>query len=64
MVKHTKTICCLMPTNCLSVFDHLLGLVLKGLNLKALNAINPFLVNVYTPENARKQEVVYNGNID
>ena len=31
MVKHTHTICRLFPTNCLSVFDHCVGLVLKGL---------------------------------
>ena len=29
MVKHTQT----MPTNCLSVFDHILALALKGLKL-------------------------------
>ena len=33
MVKHTQTICQLLPTNCLSVFDHFMGLVLKGLGL-------------------------------
>ena len=33
MVKHTQTICQLLPTNCLSVFDHFVGLVFKGLNL-------------------------------
>ena len=32
MVKHTQTICRLLPTNCLSVFDHFVGLALKGLN--------------------------------
>ena len=31
MVKHTQTICQLLPTNCLSVFDPFVGLVLKGL---------------------------------
>ena len=31
MVKHTQTICRLLPTNCLSVFDHFVGLVLQGL---------------------------------
>ena len=33
MVKHTQTIHQLLPTNCLSVFDHFVGLALKGLNL-------------------------------
>ena len=31
MVKHTQTIRRLLPTNCLSVFDHFGGLALKGL---------------------------------
>ena len=31
MVKHAQTICRLLPTNCLTVFDYLVGLVLKGL---------------------------------
>ena len=29
MVRHTQTIRQLLPTNCLSVFDHFVGLVLK-----------------------------------
>ena len=32
MVKHTQTICWLLPTNCLSVFDYFVRLVLKELN--------------------------------
>ena len=31
MVKHTQTICWQLPTNCLSVFDHIVELVVKGL---------------------------------
>ena len=31
MVKHTQTICRQEPTTCLSVFDHFVGLTLKGL---------------------------------
>ena len=31
MVKHTQTIRQLLPTNYLSVFDHFVGLALKGL---------------------------------
>ena len=31
MVKHTQTICRLLPTNCFSVSDHFVGLALKGL---------------------------------
>ena len=40
MVNHTQTIC--RQTNCLSVFDHFLGLALKGLT-KAL-----FIFSVYS----------------
>ena len=32
MVKHTQTICSQKPTNCLSVFDHCVGLARKGLS--------------------------------
>ena len=31
MVKHTQTMHRQQPTNCLSVLDHFVGLVLKGL---------------------------------
>ena len=31
MVKHTQTIRRLLPKNCLSVFDHFVGLALKRL---------------------------------
>ena len=31
MVKHTQTIHQQQPTNCLGVFDHFVGLTLKGL---------------------------------
>ena len=33
MVKHAQTIRWQKPTNCLSVFDHFVGLALKGLNV-------------------------------
>ena len=36
MVKHTQVICRLMPTNCLSVFDHFVGLALKGLKTRSV----------------------------
>ena len=29
--SNTQTICRILPTNCLSVLDHFVGLVLKGL---------------------------------
>ena len=34
MLKHTQTIRRQKPTNCLSVFEHFLGLVLKGLRVR------------------------------
>ena len=36
MVKRTKTICRLLPTNCLNAFDHFVGLGLKGLKLLSI----------------------------
>ena len=36
MVKHTQTIRRKKPKNCLSVFDQLLALALKGLNLVSI----------------------------
>ena len=33
MVKYTQTIRRLLPTNCLSVFDHYVELAVKGLNM-------------------------------
>ena len=32
MIKHTPSIRLQQPTNCLSVFEHFMGLALKGLN--------------------------------
>ena len=37
MVKHTRTIRRLLPTNSLSVFDHVVGLALKGSKLELTN---------------------------
>ena len=36
MFKHTQTIRRLLSTNCLSVFDHFVGLVFKGLKFKRM----------------------------
>ena len=40
MVKHTQAICPLQSTNCLSVFDHFVGLALKGLTFDFTRALN------------------------
>ena len=47
MVKQTQTICRLLPTNCLSVFEHLVRLALEGLILfiKTLNCFLLLLLN-------------------
>ena len=47
MVKHIQTIRRLLPTNCLSVFDHFVGLALKGLtSYKSTNYVllSPFSI--------------------
>ena len=43
MVKHTPTIRQLLPTSCLCVFDHSVGLALKGFNCR------PTHLNCNTP---------------
>ena len=37
VVKYAQTICRMLPTNCLSVFDHFMGLALKGFKLFPLS---------------------------
>ena len=37
IVKHTQIIRRQEPTNCLSVFDHSVGLALKGLNIRLIH---------------------------
>ena len=39
MVKHTQTIRRQEPTNCLNVFDHIVGSALKGLTIFAKSRI-------------------------
>ena len=47
MVKHAQTIRRLLPTNCLSVFDHFVGLGLKGLTChNDWPEMNQFFCNV------------------
>ena len=53
MVKHTQTIRLLLSTNFLSVFDHFVGLALKGLiapetEWKGLNYKSRVKVDFYT----------------
>ena len=46
MVKQTQTICRLLPTNCLSVFDHFVGLALNRLRNYINSQLLYFLVFV------------------
>ena len=48
MVKHSQTIRRQMPTNCLSVFDHFVGLALKRLFKKEAS---PLLVSIFIDNN-------------
>ena len=45
MVKYTQTIRRQQPTNCLSVLDHFVGLVLKG--LKSLSLLQSSLSSMH-----------------
>ena len=48
MIKHTQTIRHLLPTNCLSVFDHFVRLSLKVLKLQAVyEKVNRNDANIY-----------------
>ena len=38
MIKHTHTIRRLLSTNCASVFDHFVGLTLKGSNFENIHS--------------------------
>ena len=40
MVKHTQTIRWLLSTNCLSMFDHSVGLALKGITFTKRTLVN------------------------
>ena len=51
MVKHTQVIRRQEPTNRLRVFDHFVGLVLKGWCFSILQKINPFMHNVVKSPN-------------
>ena len=57
MIKHTQIIRRQQPTDCLSVFDHLVRLALKG--LKDFNLCHTYFISFYTPENNRKLEVFW-----
>ena len=45
IIKHTQTICRLLPTSCLRVFDNFVGLALKGLKIEYCPALEALYVN-------------------
>ena len=53
MVKHTPTICPPLPMNCLSVFDHFVGLALKGLRFCESSLLWTFDWGLNTPLNEK-----------
>ena len=59
MVKHTQTIRRQQPMNCLSVFDHFMGLALKGLTVLGGLAMKQLISNASTCKYLLK---VYNKN--
>ena len=60
MVKNTKTSLQQLPTNCLSVFDHSVGLAVKGLITQQFSnvCLLPFRKNsvMKTLENSKKKQ--------
>ena len=63
MVISTQTICQQHPTNCLRVFDHFVGLALKGLTaplefqIKPLQDNVPFLYTLKASDNQKFSEI-------
>ena len=55
MVKHTQTICCLLPANRMGVFDHFIGLELKWLNWLAKLKFAKHMFKVDNKEKERRQ---------
>ena len=51
MVKHTQTICRLLPTNYLNVFNRFVRLVLKGFTLKLICLWNGIQCRIYQLSN-------------
>ena len=57
MVKHTQTIRWLFPTNILSVFDHFVGLGLKGLIPKFFSRLSNELPSFISVMSVRIQKL-------
>ena len=64
MIKHTQTIRWLLPTSCLSVFDHFVGLALRGLKTCSCNAFNLHSSKMYFNLNSREFEQMLHSNIE
>ena len=51
MVKHTQTFGRLLPTNCMGVFDHFVGLAVEGLTLGLIILVEKWsLLSNYTSQ--------------
>ena len=58
MVKHIQTIGRLLPTNYVSVFDHFVGLALKGLNYQIYLEPNRYmLLNRFSSRKSTKKNM-------
>ena len=55
IVKHTQT----LPTNCLSVFAHFVGLALKGLN--CISCQSKILLWMYSTQQFYKKDLMLSG---
>ena len=67
MVKQTQTICRLLPANCLSVFDHFVGLALKRLRIikaleEACKSLFQRFENKYLESSTDNCNVLISGN--
>ena len=49
MVKRTQTVRRLLPTICLNVFDHFVGLALKGIMLQGIYCLCHLHIFVFHP---------------
>ena len=55
MVKHLKQFVGNLPTNCLSVFDHFVGLALKGLSIGIYMGQSMFGVSLFLNSTIEKK---------
>ena len=59
MVKHTQTIRRQLPTNSPSVFDHFVGLALKGLNVVSASFLLVCFLSLKESSCEKRKKIVY-----